>query len=387
MLGLSFVIASGSRKFVNALEQSGDVGILARVEHLHDLVRIVDEKRPDALLVSLESNPEAVFKALDKLLSPRPVLFFHGPDDSRLILRAMRSGGCEYIAPAPDEERQLLAAIRRAAPEIAGAKPVKQSSLISLIGAKGGVGTSFTACQLGAALARLGGRTALVDGHLRHGDVALYLDLAPKYDFASLAAGDNPIDATYLHTALALHASGVAVLAAPRLSDDAETVSSKCIAQVLDLLGMEFDWVIWDTPRDFDDRSLRVLDQSSAIVLVTTPDVPALNHTRMQLDLLGRLGHRQEAIRIVVNRSENRSAVSARNAEEFLKRPVDATIPNDYPHASACVNEGRALYDLAPRSGLERAFSELALAAHTWCGHSKPALSPKRGLLGRLRGK
>ncbi len=387
MLGLSFVVASGSRKFVAALEQSGDVEIRARVEDLDDLVRIVDEKRPDALLVSLESNPEAVFKALDKLLFPRPVLFFHGPDDSRLILQAMRSGGCEYIAPAPDEDRQLLAAIRRAAPGISGTRPLKQSSLIALIGAKGGVGTSFTACQLGAALARLGGRTALVDGHLGHGDVALYLDLAPRYDFANLATGDEPIDATYLHTALARHPSGVTVLAAPKLPEDAEAVSARRIAEVIELLRMEFDWVLWDTPRDFDERSLRVLDQSNPIVLVTTPDVPALNHTRMQLDLLARLGHQKETIRIVVNRSENRAAVSARDAQAFLKRPVDAAIPNDYPRASACVNEGRALYDLAPRSPLERAFNELALLAHAWCGQSKPSAAPKRGLLGRLRGK
>jgi pilus assembly protein CpaE len=387
MLALSFVIASGSRKFAAALQQSGDVEILARVERLDDLVRIVDEKRPDALLVSLESNPEAVFEALNKLLSPRPVLFFHGPDDSRLILRAMRSGACEYIAPAPDEEAQLLVAIRRAAPEMSGARPPKQSSLISLIGAKGGVGTSFTACQLAAALARLGGRTALVDGHLRHGDVALYLDLAPRYDFASLASGDNPIDATYLHTALAAHASGVAVLAAPKRPEDAETIGSKRVAQVLELLRLEFDWVIWDTPRDFDDGSLHVLEQSSAIVLVTTPDVPALNHTRTQLDLLERLGHRKEAIRIVVSRSETRATVSARDAAEFLKRPVDAAIPNDFPCAAACVNEGRALHDVAPRSTLEQAFSELAFVAHTWCGQSPPARPPKRGLLGRLRGK
>jgi pilus assembly protein CpaE len=150
---------------------------------------------------------------------------------------------------------------------------------------------------------------------------------------------------------------------------------------------LEFAWVLWDTPRDFDERSLRVLEQSNPIVLVTTPDVPALNHTRMQLDQLARLGHHQESIRIVVNRSETGAAVSARDAGAFLKRPVDATIPNDYPRASACVNEGRALYDLAPRSPLERAFSELALLAHTWCGQSRPAPPPKKGLLGRLRGK
>ena len=387
MLGLSFVIVSGSRKFDAALERSSEVEVLARVERLDDLPQIVSEKRPDALLVSLESDPEAVFKALEKLLAPRPVLFFHGPDDSRLILRAMRSGGYEYIAPAPDEERQLFAAIQRAAPEMSASRPAKRASLIALLGAKGGVGASFTACQLAAALARLGGRTALVDGHLRHGDVALYLDLAPKYDFSSLSAGDDPIDGTYLRTALAPHSSGIAVLAAPKLPENGDAVSGKRIAEVLELLRLEFDWVIWDTPRDFDERSLCVLDQSDPIILVTTPDVPALNHARMQLDLLARLGHRKEAIRLVVNRVEPRAAVSARDAGTFLKRPVDASIPNDYPRASACVNEGRALSDVAPRSTLERAFSELALAAHTWCGHSTPAGPTKKGLLGRLRGK
>jgi pilus assembly protein CpaE len=324
---------------------------------------------------------------LNKLLAPRPVLFFHGPDDSRLILRAMRSGGCEYLAPAPDEERQLLAAIRRAAPEVSGARPLKQGALIALVGAKGGVGSTFTACQLAAALARLGGRTALVDGHLRHGDVALYLDLAPKYDFSSLAAGDHPIDGTYLRTTLAPHPSGIAVLAAPKLPEDGDAISAKRIADVLELLRLEYDWVIWDTPRDFDERSLCVLDQSDPILLVTTPDVPALNHARKQLDLLARLGHRKEAIRLVVNRVESRAAVSARDAGTFLKRPVDASIPNDYSRASACVNEGRALSDVAPRSTLERGFSELALAVHGWCGHATPAGSPKKGLLGRLRGR
>ena len=385
MLGLSFVIVTGSSRFDAALEESGVIEIRARVDRLDDLTRVVDEQRPEALLVSLDSDPEAVFKALDKLLYPKPFLFFHGPDDSRLILQAMRSGGYEYIAPAPDEDAQLLAAIQRAAQETAGPTPVRQSSLVALVGAKGGVGTSFTACQLAAALARLGGRIALVDGHLRHGDVSLYLDLAPTYDFASLAAGEDPIDSTYLHTALASHSSGVAVLASPKDPEDAESISAQCIAEVLDILLLEFDWVVWDTPQDFDDRSLRVLSRADPIVLVTTPDVPALNHTRMQLDLLARLGHNGGDVRIVVNRSEARAAVSARDAKEFLKRPVDATIPNDYPNASICVNEGRTLDDVAPRSPIDRAIDELALLTHTWCDHSTPAPAPKRGLLERLR--
>ncbi len=256
--------------------------------------------------------------------------------------------------------------------------------MIALIGAKGGVGTSFVACQLGASLARLGGRTALVDGHMRHGDIALYLDLSPAYTFANLATGSEPVDSTYLSTALAPHSSGVQVLAAPERPEEADGVSLSCVERVVDLLRTEFDWVIWDTPQEFDDRSLFILDQADPILLITTPDVPAMNHTRMQLELLQRLGHSDGEIRIVINRTERKASVSARDARQFLDRAVDASIPNDYQRASACVNEGRTLHDMAPRSPLGRAVGELALLTHSWCDRTAPR---QRGLLDRLRGK
>jgi pilus assembly protein CpaE len=384
MPGLSFVIVSSDQKLSLALEGAEDVDIRGRVERLADLVQTVDAQRPDALLVSLDTQPELVFETLQKLLSPRPLVIFHGPDDSRLILRAMRSGGYEYITPALDAEDQLLAAIQRAALDSEGLVPAPESPLLALIGSKGGVGTSFTACQLAASLARNNGRVALVDGHQRHGDVALYLDLSPRYDFASLAAGEEPIDATYLHAALASHDSGVAVLAAPQHPEESVSVSTDCVSQVLGLLRAEFDWVLWDTPQDFDDRNLCVLTQASKILLVTTPDVPALHHTKMQLELLSRLGRAKDDVRIVLNRTHSRATVSEKDAQTFLNRTIDASIPNDFPRASACVNEGRTLTEMAPRTSIERSIGELAGLAHTWMGRTAPE-PQRRGLLGRFK--
>ena len=83
MANLSFVILSREPAFNQALEQARDVEVRAHVEQLSELVETVDQERPDALLVSLDRNPEAVFDTLEKLLSPRPLLIFHGPDDSR----------------------------------------------------------------------------------------------------------------------------------------------------------------------------------------------------------------------------------------------------------------------------------------------------------------
>jgi pilus assembly protein CpaE len=295
-------------------------------------------------------------------------------------------GAREYVAPAPDEKDQLLAAVERVARETSGSAELQPAPLIAVTGAKGGVGTSFVACQLAASLAQLGRRTALVDGQLRHGDVSLYLDLTPHFSIASLANRSEAIDPTFLETILVGHASGVQVLAAPKYPEEADVIDLECVDTVARLLRTEFDWVVWDTAQDFDDCSAYVLDRATAILMITTPDVPALNHTRTQLDLLKRLGYPSEQVRVIVNRIQNSSSVSPRAAEDFLERPVDASIPNDFSRVSACLEEGRTLFDTAPRSALAKALGELAIQTHSWCDRPSPAPA-RRGLLHRLRGK
>jgi len=385
---LSFVIAGPPTELGGALGPDGQIEILARVECAGAIAEVVASKRPDALLVSLFEDAPAIFAALEQLQAPQPLIFCFGPDDSQLILQSMRIGACEYIAPGPDEKLELLAAIERIAREQAPSTRIEKAPLIAVTGAKGGVGASFVACQLAASLAEMGSRPVLVDGQLRFGDIALYLDLSPEYTFASLANPGEAIDPTYLHSVLARHESGVRVLPTPKNPEEADAISVDCVAGVLSLLQREFDWVIWDTPQDFDERSLHILDHADPIVLVTTPDVPAMNHARMQLDLLERLGHRHESIRVVVNRIDRSASVSETAAREFLGRSVDVSVPNDYARASGCVNEGRTLSDMAPRSPLTKAMKNLAQRSYEWCGLQPPQNNNARpGLMGRLMGR
>jgi len=369
---LSFVIGDPSPEFADVFEGSSLIDVVARVECADEIAKIVASKRPDALLVSLFENPQAVFAALEQLQAPRPLVFCVGPDDSQLILQSMRQGACEYVAPGPDEKLELLAAVERIAREQSGSARAKKAPLIAVTGAKGGVGASFVACQLSASLAEMGSRPVLVDGQLRLGDVALYLDLSPEYTFASLANRGEEIDPTYLHSVLVRHESGVEVLATPKQPEEAEVITVDCVTSVLGLLQREFDWVIWDTPQDFDERSMHILDNADPIVLVTTPDVPAMNHARMQLDLLERLGHRHESIRVVINRTDRSASVSESAAREFLGRSVDISIPNDYASASACVNEGRTLREMAPRAQVTKAMSRFARHTYEWCNLQPP---------------
>ena len=169
---LSLVVLSQRQDFDRNLESSLPIEIRARVEQVEDLEEEVVRQRPDALLVALDEDPRPAFDALEKLPAPRPLLLFFGPDQSRLILQAMRCGAREYVTQGDDEREQLIAAIQRVARERAGSAEDHRAPLVAVMGAKGGVGASFVACQLSASLARLGGRVALVDGHLRLGDMA-----------------------------------------------------------------------------------------------------------------------------------------------------------------------------------------------------------------------
>jgi pilus assembly protein CpaE len=248
------------------------------------------------------------------------------------------------------------------------AAPVKtMAPVIAVMGAKGGVGATFAACQLAAELERLGGRTVLVDVNLRLGDVSLYFDLHPRYNLSNLAAERDDFDSAYLHTILESHRSGVRVLAAPRRAEDAEFVRLSHLERAVNLLRGEFDWVILDVSRAWDEVSVRALDLADQIFLVTLMDVPTLNHAREHLDLLQRLGNPAEKIRLLVNRHSKSGPLSDKDVADFLGRTPEVWIPNDYPTTLACVNEGKSLAERAPRSALGSAYRSLAERAHRWC--------------------
>ncbi|MEN8185354.1 MAG: P-loop NTPase [Myxococcota bacterium] len=388
MTQLSFVVATEQSGLVELLEQSGRADVKAVVNEDGDLLSAVARCRPEAVLVDLGDEPGGMLDTLERIPAPRPVLLVYGPDDKDVMLNAMRLGARDYITPGTEAKDDLLVALERILRE-RGPEAGKShlAPMLAVMGAKGGVGTTFVACQLAAGLAHRGARVAMMDGNLRLGDVALYFDLHPRYTITSLASAAEGLDAAYLHTVLASHRCGVQVLAAPERPEEADVIQASHIDHALSILRAENDWVVVDTPRDFDERSVHLLDQATSILVVTTCDVPALNHTRLQLDLLQRLGHSPHRVHVVVNRMDKNAPVQGKEIADFLDRKWDVRLPNDYPSASGCVNEGRPLWELAPKSALREAMDALTGATYGWCDRPLPEETERKGLFDRLRRK
>jgi pilus assembly protein CpaE len=372
---LSFVIISRRDDLRQGLLKTGHAEVnecLSDPSALHDSVR---HCRPDVVFVDLSDDPTAPLDQFEKLAIPRPLLMISGPqEETGLMLRAMRLGAREFLPPDPSEadlksavERLLLD--RPESPERAR----KPAPVVAVMGAKGGVGTTFVACQLAAELDRLGGQVVVVDLNLRIGDVALHFDLRPRYTLANLASEREELDAAYLDTILEPHSSGVHVLAAPDRAEEAELVGAHHLERAVKLLRARFDWVIVDVSRTWDETTVQFLDRADQIFLVTLMDVPTLSHARQHLELLQRLGNPADKIRLVANRYSKSAPVSDADFSEFLDRQPDALIPNDYPASARCVNEGKPLWQIAAKSSIRNGYRNLATRAHAWCGVELPA--------------
>lgn len=383
MSQVAFVVLSQDEGVRDALEALGHAEVAALVRDPAALEPLVRRRRPDALLVDLRFEPRACLEAVARLPAPRPVLLVIGPDDRELMLRSMRLGAREYLSPPFELDRDLAQGVERILLDQSSTAPLPGGPVVAVMGAKGGVGATFLACQLGAAFAREQRKAAVVDLHLRLGDVALYLDLQPRYGMANLAVEDAAVDGAYLETILAPHATGARVLAAPTRPEEADAIAPAHVEQALPLLRRAHDWVVIDVPRGLDDVALVTLERADLLLLVTTPEVPALHHTRQYLELFRRLGVPEERVRVVLNRAERSAAVGVAEATRFLGRGIDARVPNDYAVAQTCVNEGRAVFGVAPRREVCAAIDQLARRAHSWCGVPLPE-APARGPLARI---
>jgi pilus assembly protein CpaE len=375
---LSFVIYTDQEecgaalaRLVQETDRASSVEVISDDEN--ELAKVLEETRPDVLFADLGRAPHVLLDALERLGVRGQALFVAGPqEDSSLLLRALKLGAREYFPPLPEVDDLGAALDKLMAARSSATSPKAAAPIIAVMGAKGGVGATVVACQLAASLQRLGGQTVLVDLNFPLGDVALQLDLRPPYTLASVVSQADACDATFLRTLLQRHPTGLHVLAAPDRVEEAELVRGEHVEKVLPVLQGEMDWVVLDVSRSWNEACVRALDLASQIVLVTALDVAALNHTRQHLDLLRRLGHEDSRIHLVANRYSTSEAVTDKEFEEFIGRPFDFHLPNDYATAVESVNSGRAICDVATGSELANAFGRLATRAHTWCGVDTP---------------
>src|SRR4029453_4096394 len=103
-----------------------------------------------------------------------------------------------------------------------------------------------------------------------------------------------------------------------------------------------------------DELSLSLLDASQQIVMVLTQDVPAVRSARRCLELFRQLGYLDSKIKLVVNRYQRGSEITADVIAEAVAPPAAHRLGSASASPRGAINRGVMLQESAGRSPLTR---------------------------------
>src|SRR5215467_12571086 len=170
---------------------------------------VADEYRriaPGAVIVVVSAQTPQRFGLIYNIVAAGGVVIVVSPTkDPELILRAMRAGAREFVLESDHEELRLAVRSQAQAQEVAEGS----GSVISIFGAKGGVGATTVAANLAGALQSAGSKVCLVDLDLHLGDVLSFMDVAGNYSITDVLSNMSRLDRELLASSVTKHRSGI----------------------------------------------------------------------------------------------------------------------------------------------------------------------------------
>jgi pilus assembly protein CpaE len=313
-------------------------GEVQAADTLGAAAKLLDKDPAETLVVigpRVTTSEALAFSAALRLARPAVgVILARKEVDVALLTHALQSGVREVV-PAGDLE--ALAAACRRSHEVSRrmlASSVEdegtpEGQIVTVFAAKGGCGKTTLALNLGVALAKQAARgVCVVDLDLAFGDVAISVQLDPVRTVVDALPMAGHLDITGAASLLTRYQPGLEMLLAPVTPGDAEKVAPSLVGELLSVLRGMFDYIVVDTPAQFSEHVLTAMDASSQLVLLTTPDVPALKNLRVALDMLDLLSYPRQIRSVVVNRSDSKVGLSLEHVERVVRCPIAAHVPS-----------------------------------------------------------
>ena len=216
---------------------------------------------------------------------------------------------------------------------------------IIVTGSKGGAGTTTVALNVATQIAQLTKkRTALLELARPFGQIALMLDIEPRFTLLDALDRGARLDAAVLASLMTRHKIGVDMLLGVRhlalTAEQRQRATIDGLLHILEMAQAAYDFVIVDLGFVNAAEWARVLQAAETLLLVSEPSELALGMLRRYLEAVDSAGLEREHFRIVINRARQNDEEMIFRHESSLRQTFLAQLPNDYRQVSDAVKLG-----------------------------------------------
>ena len=291
-----------------------------------------------------------------------PVIILSEGDSESLALETIKDGAADYLVKSTCTRDLLLRAVQYAlvrqkntAKSITGPSS-EQTTIIEVIGVKGGMGTTTVACNLAAELRLQTGKNVLLaDLDTQAGSVSFLMSAQGKYSMMDAISIVHDLDQSSWDRLVTKAAEALYVLPSPGLMGTGELHPGN-VRQVLVRARPMYEWMVLDLGR-LNAISAGVLDIVNQLFVVTTIGIPALYEAKRVISAVVKAGVERERLRIIVNDIEETHSLSGSQLTLIFGTPVFASLPRDSEELHrACVLRRLS----AENSPMRRGIGEIA---------------------------
>lgn len=356
-------------------KQTADVSLmLSGIDAVADIAK----KTPEIIIASSELGDMTGNEFLQKIRSPEincqsAVMILSSDPSLDTKIKAYQFGADEYIIKPVNTDllsERINILIQRFGfggdqDEAAKNSPKlhpSNSKKIVFHSLRGGSGVSTIAVNTAMAIQNLWQKpTIILDTALFNGQVSMLLNITAKKSIADLESAIlSGTEHPEIVAIIEEHKSGLSIIAAPRHPTAMDFMNEVFWESMQATLSTRFDYIIVDTPHDFNDSTISNLIDADVILLVVNPEMSSLRVAVSALRTYENIGIPNEKIRVILNHNVPNFTIEPSKIQTALGVKIDIVIPHEPVEVTKAINIGLPVVDTKPTIPISTKFFDLA---------------------------